>query len=98
MTKGTGRPSGGGHPELISTEEVRVMLGAATIRSVSRTLHRLGIYPVSREPGRAGMNLYDAVEVRAAVAARPRARGQSGAEAGADLDRTALGSTGIETS
>jgi hypothetical protein len=28
----------------------------------------------------------------------PRVRGQSGAEAGADLDRTALGSTGIETS
>jgi hypothetical protein len=70
MTDRTGRPSGGG-PELVSTEEVRVMLGAATIRSASRTLHRLGVQPVSRQPGRSGMNQYDAAEVRAAIAGRP---------------------------
>lgn len=69
MTSRTARPSGGGH--LVNTEEVREMLGAATIRSVSRTLHRLGVEPVSREPGRSGMNLYDAGEIRAAIAARP---------------------------
>jgi hypothetical protein len=72
MTDRTGRPSGGG-PELVSTEEVRVMLGAATIRSASRTLHRLGVQPVSREPGRSGMNLYEAEAIRRAIAGRPRA-------------------------
>ena len=91
MTTRTGRPSGGGHPELINTEEVRVMLGAATIRSASRTLHRMGIAPVAREAGRSGMNLYDAEEVRAAIVARPgrgkiAAPGAAGADAGADLD------------
>lgn len=59
--------------ELLTTEQVRVFLGAASIRSASRTLHRLGINPVSREPGRSGMNLYDADEVRTKAAARPRA-------------------------
>lgn len=83
----------------MNTEEVRVMLGAATIRSVSRTLHRWGIEPVSREPGRSGMNLYDAGQVRAAIAARPGRGnwGQSGAATGADLHRAALDTTGIET-
>jgi hypothetical protein len=70
MTR-TSRPSGGG-PTLVNTEEVRVMLGAATIRSVSRTLHRWGIEPVSREPGRSGMNLYDADVIRKSIASRPR--------------------------
>ena len=69
MTR-TSRPSGGG-PTLVNTEEVRVMRGAATIRSVSRTLHRWGIEPVSREPGRSGMNLYDADVIRYAMDRRP---------------------------
>jgi hypothetical protein len=57
--------------DLWNTERVREELGAGTIRSASRTLHRLGINPVSREPGRSGQNLYDAAEVAAAIAARP---------------------------
>lgn len=83
----TGHPSGADIPKL-STEEVRVLLGAATIRSASRTLHRLGVHPVSREPGRSGMNLYDAGEVQRALASRPgRGRTQDqGADPGADLD------------
>lgn len=60
--------------ELWNTERVREELGAKTIRSASRTLHRLGINPVAREPGRSGMNLYDPAEVTAAIAARPRQR------------------------
>jgi hypothetical protein len=65
-----------------TTEEVRVRLGAASIRSASRTLHRLGINPVAREPGRSGQNLYDVAEVEAALANRPRrgARQVAGAE------------------
>jgi hypothetical protein len=54
-----------------NTERVRVELGLTSIRSASRALHRLGIRPVSREPGRLGMNEYDAAEVTAAIAARP---------------------------
>lgn len=57
--------------ELWSTERVRQELGAKTIRSAGRTIVRLGLTPVSREPGRSGMNLYDADAVRAAIAARP---------------------------
>lgn len=57
--------------ELWPTERVRQELGAKTIRSASRTLHRLGLKPVAREPGRSGQNLYDANAVRAAIAARP---------------------------
>ncbi len=38
---------------------------------VHRLLHRAGIRPVGREPGRAGQNLYDAAQVRAALQARP---------------------------
>lgn len=59
-------------PELWSTEQIRVYLGAKTIRSASRTLHRLGITPVSREPGRSGMNLYDAALVVEEIAKHPR--------------------------
>ena len=80
MTNRAGRPSEGG-PERLNTEEVRKMLDAATIRSASRTLHRMGIEPVSREPGRSGMNLYDAVEIREAIAARP-GRGRREAKEG----------------
>lgn len=56
--------------ELMTTEQVRVELGLSTIRSASRALHRLGLKPVAREPGRSGMNLYEAVEFRAALAGR----------------------------
>ena len=54
-----------------TTEQVREYLGAASIRSASRTLHRLGIKPVSREPGRKGMNEYDAAEVQQKAGQRP---------------------------
>jgi hypothetical protein len=57
--------------ELWNTDRVREELGAKTIQSASRTLQRLRIKPVSREPGRSGMNLYDPAEVNAAIAARP---------------------------
>lgn len=57
--------------ELWTTEQVREELGAKTIRSASRTLHRLGVRAVAREPGRLGMNLYDAAAVRAAIEKRP---------------------------
>lgn len=60
--------------ELWNTERVRAQLGAKTIRSASRIILRLGLVPVSREPGRSGMNLYNAAEVRAAIANRPSRR------------------------
>lgn len=89
MTDRTGRPSGGGpQPHLINTEEVRKMLGAATIRSASRTLIRWGVEPVSREAGRSGMNLYDLRQVEAAVASRP-GRGNWGPRSGRGADRGA---------
>lgn len=47
------------------------MLNLKTVRSASRALHRMGLRPVAGEPGRSGQNLYDADEVRAAIAARP---------------------------
>jgi hypothetical protein len=57
--------------ELWNTERVRQELGASSIRSASRIILRLGVEPQSREPGRSGMNLYDAGEIRAALARRP---------------------------
>lgn len=60
--------------ELWNTERIRQELGASSIRSAGRIILRLGLVPVSREPGRSGMNLYDADAVRAAIAARPGAR------------------------
>jgi hypothetical protein len=56
-----------------TTTEVAEFLGAASVRSVSKTLHRLKILPVGREPGRSGQNLYDADEIRskAVPGARP---------------------------
>lgn len=56
--------------ELWNTERVRQELGAKTIRSASRIILRLGLMPVSREPGRSGMNLYDAAEVAEKIGAR----------------------------
>lgn len=87
--------------ELWSTEQVRAFLGAKTIRSAMRTITRLGLQPVDREPGRAGMNRYRAAEVIELVNAMPGrgARtdlGQPGAEPGADSDWNALDQAGIE--
>jgi len=59
--------------ELWTTEQARDYLGLKTIRSASRTLIRMGITAVSREPGRSGMNLYDAKEIRREHGKRPRA-------------------------
>jgi hypothetical protein len=57
--------------ELWNTERVREELGASSIRSASRIILRLGVEPVSREPGRSGMNLYEADQIRSAIAGRP---------------------------
>jgi hypothetical protein len=43
-------------------------VGDATAR---RTLGRAGIRPVARRPGRAGLSLYDAEQIRAWHASRP---------------------------
>lgn len=59
-------------PELWNTERVREELGASSIRSAATIILRLGLTPVSREPGRSGMNQYDADAVRAAIAARKK--------------------------
>jgi hypothetical protein len=58
-------------PELWTTAEAAAYLGATTAGSGRKTLSRLGVVPVSREPGRAGQNLYDASKVRAAKARMP---------------------------
>jgi hypothetical protein len=63
--------------ELWNTERIRQELGASSIRSAMRIILRLGLVPVSREPGRSGMNLYDADAVRTAIAARS-SRGAAG--------------------
>jgi hypothetical protein len=55
-----------------TTTEVAEFLGAASVRSASRTLNRARIGPVAREPGRSGQNLYDADEIRSQLA--PEAR------------------------
>jgi len=60
--------------EMWSTERIRQELGASSIRSAMRIILRMGLTPVSREPGRSGMNLYEADAVRAAIAARPGPR------------------------
>jgi hypothetical protein len=58
-------------PELWTTAEAAGYLGAASAGSGRKTLSRLGVAPVSREPGRAGQNLYDGAMVRAAKARMP---------------------------
>lgn len=72
--------------ELWNTERVRQELGASSIRSAATIILRLGLVPVSREPGRSGMNLYEADAVRAALAGRRGA-------AGADLGQTSVGTS-----
>lgn len=58
-------------PELWTTAEAAEFLGASSAGSGRKTLSRLGVAPVSREPGRGGQNLYDAARVRAAKARMP---------------------------
>lgn len=55
--------------ELWNTERLRQELGASSIRSAMRIILRLRLLPVSREPGRSGMNLYDAAEAAEKIAA-----------------------------
>jgi hypothetical protein len=57
--------------ELWTTAEAADYLGASSEGSGRKTLSRLGVAPVSREPGRGGQNLYDAAEIRAAKARMP---------------------------
>jgi Domain of unknown function (DUF1883) len=65
--------------EMWNTERARAELGASSIRSASRIILRLGVSAVAREPGRSGMNLYDAEQIRRAIASRPgRGRAASG--------------------
>ena len=58
-------------PELWTTAEAAEYLGASSAGSGRKTLSRLGVVPLSREPGRGGQNLYQAAEVRAAKARMP---------------------------
>ncbi len=58
-------------PELWTTAEAAEYLGASSAGSGRKTLSRLGVAPLSREPGRGGQNLYDAAEIRAAKARMP---------------------------
>jgi KaiC/GvpD/RAD55 family RecA-like ATPase len=67
--------------ELWTTAEAAECLGASSVGSVRKTLSRLGVVPVSREPGRRGQNLYDPAEVRAAKARMP-GRGKRSLKAG----------------
>jgi hypothetical protein len=57
--------------ELWTTVRAAQYLGASSAGSGRKTLSRLGLTPVSREPGRGGQNLFDADEVRAAKAQMP---------------------------
>lgn len=56
---------------LWTTAEAAKYLGASSAGSGRKTLSRLEVAPVSREPGRGGQNLYDAAKVRAAKARMP---------------------------
>jgi len=56
--------------EQLTTTQAAELAGVKP-SGVHRLLARAEIRPVGREPGRAGQNLYDAAQVRAAVQARP---------------------------
>jgi hypothetical protein len=56
--------------DLWTTDDVAAHLGIAST-GVRKELHRLGIRPVARQPGRSGQNLYDPDEVKQAASARP---------------------------
>jgi len=57
--------------ELWSSARCAEYLGLAHARDATTVLRRLGVQPVSRQPGRRGQNLYLPAEVKAAHAARP---------------------------
>jgi hypothetical protein len=63
-------------PELVTLTEAAAHIGAGTSGSARRSLHRAGIRPVARAPGRAGESLYDAEQVRAWQASRPGVSGR----------------------
>jgi hypothetical protein len=67
-------------PERWTITEVASYLGAASTGSARKTLSRWGVKAVARQPGRAGVSLYDPEQVRIAQGAAP---GQ-----GARTDRT----------
>jgi len=72
--------------ELWTIDEVAAYLGysgKSATGSARSTMSRLGVEAVSRQPGRGGKSLYDAAQVRAAQAARPRpgAHGSRGRKA-----------------
>lgn len=54
-------------PTRWTTDDVAAHLGYTSRysrQSAARALHRWGIHPVGRQPGRSGQNLWDAQEVR----------------------------------
>jgi hypothetical protein len=59
-------------PESWTLERVATEYGYASTDSARRALWRWGVRPIARQPGRAGMNVYDAHEVRTAAAQRVR--------------------------
>lgn len=61
-------------PELWTTTQAGVYLGASSAGSARKILSRLRIAAVGREPGRAGENLYDARQIQAARGAPPASR------------------------
>jgi hypothetical protein len=54
----------------VTTSEAARMLGLANAHGARRALHRLDVHPVARQPGRSGESLYDADEIRTAMAKR----------------------------
>jgi len=57
--------------DVAESQRVLAELAGVKITGAGRLLHRAGIRPVGREPGRAGQNLFDAAQVQAALQARP---------------------------
>jgi hypothetical protein len=55
----------------MTTTEAAAYLGLGSPHAARRQLHRWGVKPVSRLPGRAGENVYDADEVHAAKSNAP---------------------------
>ncbi|MEU1071956.1 MULTISPECIES: hypothetical protein [unclassified Streptomyces] len=63
-------------PQLWTITEVAEHLGytgepATAAGSARKALHRWGVKPIGRQPGRSGLSLYDAAEVQAAIDAAP---------------------------
>lgn len=57
--------------ETMTTTQAAEYLGLGSPHAARKQLHRWGVAPVSRRPGRAGESLYDAEQVRTAKAAAP---------------------------